>query len=161
MEYKAFTKIANFKDGPAKWRTFRAQVENLTETAFPGYGRTLLRWARGLGVQNLEFLEGTNEYTINPPAPITHEIAHRISSELAIALSYLLEGEAESILNNSGEGHGIEAWQRLQGRFDPRSNARDLVDTQKIIRPQQCKNLGDVLPALEKLGRILASYERT
>ena len=150
MEHKAFTKIANFKDGPGKWRTFRTQVENLVETALPGQGRKVLRWARGLGGQSLELLEGTHEYNVNPQAPLTHEIAQLISSELAITLSYLLEGEAESILSISGEGHGIEAWQRLQGRFDPRSNARDLVETQKTIRPPQCNSLSEVLPALER-----------
>ena len=155
MEHKAFTKTTNFKDGPGKLPTFRTQVENLVETAFPGQGRKALRWARVLGGQGLEFLEGTNEYNVNPPAPLTHEIAQRFSSELAITLSYLLEGEAESILNNSGEGHGIEAWQRLQGRFDPRSNARDLVDTQLIFRPPQCKSFNEVLPALERWGESL------
>ena len=35
MDMKAFQKIHTFKDGHAKWKTVRSQIEHLAEIAFP------------------------------------------------------------------------------------------------------------------------------
>ena len=150
MESKAFTKIDKFRDGHAKWKSIRSQIENLAELTFPGIGRNVLQWARSIGIDELRYNREANTFNFLPPAETTHLVAFTIGSDLAIALTYVLEGEAEAILTNSGDGNGLEAWRRLQQRFDPRSNARDLVDTQRIIKPTPCKTMQEVLPALEK-----------
>ena len=150
MDMKAFQKIAIFKDGHAKWKTVRVQIESLAEIAFPGAGRKTLKWAQNLGASPIEYLEGTGEFAASPPNGVSHEFAHHIGQELAITLSYLTEGEAENMLNNAGEGRGLEARRRLRQRSDPRSNARDLVDTQRSIRPPRCKSMSDALPSLER-----------
>ena len=136
MEFKAFQKIDRFREGYGKWKTFREQVENLVELGFPRAGRATLRWAKNMGMHAIEWDDVAMEYNHKPP--VDHEIANQISEDLYVALSYLVDGEAESIKNNAGEGNGVEAWRRLQQRFDPKSKARDLVDSQKIIRPAQC-----------------------
>jgi len=45
---------------------------------------------------------------------------------------------------------------RLQQRFDPRSNARGLVGSQKIIHPARRKSMQWLLPALERWEEALA-----
>lgn len=160
MDAKSFNKIDRFSAQHNKWRSFRTQVENMSESVYPRVGRKLLKWARGLGYQEI-VLQEDDEFNHDPPEGITHEATNRISQDLAATLSYLLEGESESILNNAGDGNGLDAWRKLQQRFDPKSNARDLVDTQKIIRPPQCKSLNDVLPALEKWEEAVRNMNET
>ena len=65
MDAKAFAKIGAFKDGAGKWRSFRTQVENLAESAYPGFGRRTLRWARGLGYQEFTYTKATIDSTIS------------------------------------------------------------------------------------------------
>ena len=150
MDHKGFQKIEKFKDGHAKWKTIRMQFENLTEIVYPGVGRQLMRWARSIGNDELRYNYETGLFNFQPPNGIAHAQTNAMSQDLAMALSYVLEGEAESIMTNAGEGSGLDAWRRLQARFDPRSNARDLVDSQKIIHPPTCKSLHELLPALER-----------
>jgi hypothetical protein len=150
MESKAFAKIDKFRDGPAKWKSLRSQIENIAEITFPGSGRAVLQWARSIGNDEVRFNREAKVFNFMPPPEVTHQAAFIIGQDLAIALSFILEGEAEAILANSGDGNGLETWRRLQQRFDPKSNARDLVDAQKIINPAPCKSMRDVLPALEK-----------
>jgi hypothetical protein len=150
MDHKGYQKIEKFKDGSTRWKTIRMQFENLTELVYPGVGRQLLRWARSIGADELRFNEQTRLFNFHPPNEVTHQQAHAIGQDLAMALSYVLDGEAEAIMCNAGEGAGLDAWRRLQQRFDPRSNARDLVDSQRVIHPPQCKTLQEMLPALER-----------
>ena len=156
MEQKAFTRIEKFKDGQAKWRSVRAQIENLAEMAYPNKGRKILKWARSLGSNDMRYNEEQEAFIgVIPPNPATHEDAYNVGQDLAVTLSYLLDGEAEAILCNAGEGFGLDAWRRLQQRFDPRSKARDLVDTQRIVKPPQCRTMSDILPALERWEEAL------
>ena len=161
MDQKAFTKIDKFKEGHMKWESLRTQIENLAKMTFPQEGRKALRWARSIGATDLQYNENGNVYTMMPPDGVTHARAHIISQDQAIALSYLLDGEAESILANAGEGSGLDAWRRLQQRFDPRSDARDLVDSQRIVRPPaSVQNHGRDSPRVRKVGRCIATDER-
>ena len=130
MEQKAFTRIEKFKDDQAKWRSVRAQIENVAEMACPITGRKTLKWARSLGNNDMKYNE-EQEALIGaiPPNPATHEDAYNFGQDLAVTLSYLFDGEAEAIRCNAGEGFGLDAWRRPQQRLDPRSKARDLVDT--------------------------------
>ena len=150
MDQKVFNKIEKYKDGHLKRKSLRTQIENLSELIYPSEGRRVFRWARSVGATNLKYREDGEVYNMMPPHDVTHQRAWIVSQDLAIALSYVLDGEADSILSNAGEGQGLDAWRRLQQRFDPKSNARDLVDSQRIVKPPQCKTLGALLPALEK-----------
>ena len=150
MDQKVSSKIEKYKDGHLKWKSLRTQIENLAELTYPSEGRRILRWARSAGATDLEYREDGEVYNMMPPHDVTHQRAWTSSQDLAIALSYILDGEADSILSNAGEGQGLDAWRRFQQRFDPKSNARDLVDSQRIVKPLQCKTLGELLPALEK-----------
>jgi hypothetical protein len=150
MDQKAFSKIDRFRDGHPKWKAFRTQVENLAEITYPGEGRKALRWARSIGASEIMYDDAGKVFNFMPPDQTTHATAHKIGQDLSVTLSYLLDGEADSILSNSGEGMGLDTWRRLQQRFDPKSNARDLVDSQRIVKPPQCKTLSELLPALER-----------
>ena len=98
MEQKAFTKIDKFKDGSIKWKSLRTQVENLAEITFPGEGRRILQWARSLGSSELIWDDLGDAFNFQPPAPVKHIKSYHVGQDLAITLSYLLEGEAEAIL---------------------------------------------------------------
>ena len=150
MDQKVVNKIGWYKDGHQKWKSLRTQIEKLSELTHPSEGRRALRWARSVGATDLKYREDGEVYNMMPPHDVTHQRAWIISQDLAIALSYILDGGLDLILSNAGEGQGLDAWRRLQQRFDPKSNARDLVDSQRIVRPPQCKTLGELLPSLEK-----------
>ena len=109
-----------------------------------------MQWARSIGNDEIRFNEQTHHFNFHVPNEISHKQANSINQDLAMTLSYVLEGEAESIMTNASEGAGFDGLRRLQQRFDPRSNARDLVDSQRIIHPPTCKTLHELLPALER-----------
>ena len=54
-----------------------------------------------------------------------------------------------SIVRNSGEGNGLEAWRRLHSEYDPISSMRRVAILQHVQNPPRCQRVEDLGSALE------------
>ena len=54
-----------------------------------------------------------------------------------------------TIVRNSGEGNGLEAWSRLHSEYDPISSMKRVAILQQVQNPPRCQRVEDLGPALE------------
>lgn len=72
------------------------------------------------------------------------------SSQIYAALQNLLEGEPFMIIRNTLKGNGLEAWKRLNRRYDPSTGAKKSSLLRRILTPGKCK-LEELSEKIEKL----------
>ena len=85
-----------------------------------------------------------------------------LNHQLFMVLTQMTEGDPNDIVSNSGES-GLEAWRKLQRRYDPSTGGRARNLLRYLIKPGRVK-VEDLAGALErweeKLGRYLNSRDR-
>ena len=73
------------------------------------------------------------------------------TTQLYMALENLTDREPLDIVQNSPEGNGLEAWRRLQKRYDPATRGRRKNLLKSLLKPGKYK--------LEQLGEAMEKWE--
>ena len=114
---------------------------------------TLLEWARSkeepLGEADLVEIESVEE----------HELIH-ISKQVYTVLAAICDGEALSIIMNVPGRNGLEAWRRLNRRFDPKTAGRRKNAMSTILNVKPC-SLKELPAAIERWEKHVREYEET
>ena len=66
---------------------------------------------------------------------------------------------ATRIVQNYGEGNGLEAWRRLHSEYDPTSSMRRVAILQQVQNPPRCQRVEDLGTALEDSLSKKRQYE--
>lgn len=81
------------------------------------------------------------------------------SSQVYSALQNLLEGEPFMIIRNCEKNNGLEAWRRLNRRYDPSTGAKKSSLLRHILNPTKCK-LEGLNEQIENWTELLNRYEQ-
>ena len=76
--------------------------------------------------------------------------------------AYLVSFTTEApnrIVQNTGEGNGLEAWRRLHSEYDPISSMRRVAILQQVQNPPRCQRVEDLGSALEDWLSKKRQYE--
>ena len=81
---------------------------------------------------------------------LQHDVAgvDQLSRDLYMALASLLDGEALTLVINTRSDDGLEAWRRVNKRFDPVGPGRKRASLNKILSPGASK-IHELMQALE------------
>ena len=91
-------------------------------------------------------------------ATIPVEEIHEKSAQVYAVLQNLLEGEAFTIVHNCPKGNGLEAWRKINKRYDPATGCRKGSLLRHILSPAKSK-LEDLTANLEVWLDLIARYE--
>ena len=80
--------------------------------------------------------------------------------QLFMVLQQLCEKEAFDLVTNCGKGKGLEAWRKLNRRYDPATGGRKRTLLRHILSPTRVK-FEDLSGALEKWMDSIRMYERS
>ena len=86
------------------------------------------------------------------------EEIHEKSAQVYAVLQNLLEGEAFTIVHNCPKGNGMEAWRKINKRYDPATGSRKGSLLRHILSPAKSK-LEDLAGNLEVWLDLIARYE--
>ena len=81
-----------------------------------------------------------------------------LDEQLHIALSGLTDGEVLSIVMNTPGRSGLEAWRRLNKRFDPQSPGKKRSALTRLMNPAQVP-LKQLSAAIGKWWELVRNYE--
>ena len=86
------------------------------------------------------------------------EEIHDKSAQVFAVLQNLLEGEAHTIVHNCPKGNGMEAWRKINKRYDPATGSRKGSLLRHILSPAKSK-LEDLTGNLEVWLDLISRYE--
>ena len=86
------------------------------------------------------------------------EEIHDKSAQVFAVLQNLLEGEAFTIVHNCPKGNGMEAWRKINKRYDPATGSRKGSLLRHILSPAKSK-LEDLTGNLEVWLDLISRYE--
>ena len=86
------------------------------------------------------------------------EEIHEKAAQVYAVLQNLLEGEAFTIVHNCPKGNGLEAWRKINKRYDPATGSRKGSLLRHILSPAKSK-LEDLTANLEVWLDLIARYE--
>ena len=81
-------------------------------------------------------------------------------AQLFAALQTLCEAEAFSVVRSSGRNNGLEAWRRLNRRFDPATGGRRKALLRSVLSPNKVVKLEDLSAALETWEETVRQFEQ-
>lgn len=84
-------------------------------------------------------------------------LVDEINARVYQCLMALTDGESFDIVLGAGEGNGLEAWRRLQRRWDPSTVGRAKGLLREIMNPGKAK-LADLQGSLERLEDMIRRY---
>ena len=142
---KAFTKVKPFKGDVNAWADWRYKFRVEASKAFKD-AKAILDWA-----------EEQYDKPISS-ADVATEASRRGFNEM-LSLNMQLHGDLVSLMEDGTEGFeivrnsheevGLDAWRRLNHRFDPMNPLRNLQLLEQLIQPPQAK-FEDVVAGIEK-----------
>ena len=85
------------------------------------------------------------------------------NKQLCYLLAQVLRGEARMLLRNTRKGQGLEAWRKINKRFDPKSNSKNVTSMTTVISAGDPKNkakeLEEMPSKIEKFEEQCYQYE--
>ena len=88
---------------------------------------------------------------------IDEHLIDAINRQLFQCLMHVTEGESFDLVQGAGDGEGLEAWRRLQRRWDPSTAGRARGLLREILNPGRAK-FADLQGAIERLEDMMRRY---
>ena len=144
-------KFESKDEGFLRWKI---RTESFILSVFPELEEPLT-WAEeheaSIGKSDVEAEFGPA--TVSPVEEI-----HEKAAQVYAVLQNLLEGEAFTIVHNCPKGNGLEAWRKINKRYDPATGSRKGSLLRHILSPAKSK-LEDLTANLEVWLDLIARYE--
>ena len=108
----------------------------------------------------LEYCKDLNEVPEADRDALRHDVVDlkKLSTDLYMALASLCDGEALTLMINTHDDNGLEAWRRITKRFDPVGPGRKRASSNKILSPGACK-IHELMQSLETWKDQVQKYE--
>ena len=88
---------------------------------------------------------------------VTNEDLDDMNEQVYHCLVALTDGESFDLVIGSGEGNGLEAWRKLNRRWDPITAGRSKNLLKGIMNPGKAK-IEDLMGAIERLEDLMRRY---
>jgi len=137
----------------AKFNSWAFKLTNYVNASVPN-ARPLMKWA----LERSMDIDGTQLHAELQASGISDEDGNQVQRQLYALLVSITEGEAATIVENSGEDNGLEAWRRLTKRFDPNNAGRKRAILDTILALPRVK-MNDLQNALENMKKLITQYE--
>jgi hypothetical protein len=159
VDNKGIGKPFTYDNSEGKFRAWAAKAEDFTVGVFGEVFRRVLEWAVDqdeiITKDMVEAAWGDEDDHEGDYLP-HHE---HCNSQLFSALRALTDGESFDIVNNVKAGNGLEAWRKLNKRFDPSTGGRRLNLLKAIMSPGKSK-MEDLGSCLEKWEEQVGRYQK-
>ena len=151
IDTKAVKQPAPFSGKEADWPGWSYKFSTWISGQFAD-GEDVLDWAAGLG-EELVTQEKLDEVQARHPG------AQDINKQLHAVLTSLttMGTTAFDIVKNTKKNQGLDAWRKLNRKYDPNNPVSNLRLMQKILRPSQV-GTDQLLSAIEQWEQDYMSY---
>ena len=155
MDSKAFSRLPTFKGGSSGvWLKWFKKFEALIVRTHPHQHVQI--WLDDVRHGMPKDMIHRDDYYSKMTEESDRSMFLRVDPDIFEALHFLLEDEAADILDNA-EG-GFQAVWRLEQRYNKMSRSRKLNDLHHILNPENAKNVGDILGAIERWKSVFSDY---
>ena len=156
VDTKGLGKPNSFSGNEKKFLPWKIRLENFIVNVFPDLAPALT-WAEEYEEAIID-VDVTNAFGDAEDVDFIPDIFDK-QQQLYSALQSLVEGEAFDIVNNCSKGKGLEAWRKINRRYDPSTAGRKRALLKHILNPERTK-ISDLSAALEKWIDSIRMYER-
>ena len=150
VDTKGLGKPPPLKNTESEFVSWARRTENFVVSVHPG-ARDVLTWAVEKESATVAEANAATEVVMPP------DTLRMLADQLYTVLMTLVEGESFDILVGSGSGEGLEAWRRLQKRWDPLTTGRARGLLREILSPGRAK-LVELQGAVERLEDLMRRY---
>ena len=176
VDTKSFQRAVAYTKGTAAWRKFAKKTRSMAEQAYPGFGGRMLKAMEdaknpievyphpnnGIYVYSIKGKPDTEQcimpgrslgLSTNPQQWSAEDIGRQVkyyetfAADFDAVLVHLLDGEAETVHSNVTDS--LAAWNRLRLTFDPKTKSHELVEYQRIMKPERAKSMATLLETIE------------
>jgi len=134
----------------ASFLAWSRKTESYVSSVYPTM-RRVLTWA-----SEQETSIGVDDVAL-AFADVTGPQSVEFDEQLHAVLMALTTAESFDLVLGSGAGRGVEAWRRLNRRWDPLTAGRARGLLREILQPRRAKQ-GEILGAVEKLEELFRRY---
>ena len=132
IDNKGIGKPTLFKGSEEKFLPWKIRFENFLTNTFPDIAE-VLEWAEERDT-TITPTEVHNAYCIEGAVDFVPRLMEK-QQQLFTVLQQLCEEEPFDIVTNCGKGNGLEAWRRINRRYDPATAGRKRALLKHIITP--------------------------
>ena len=159
VDIKGIGKPEIFKNEQSKFTGWSRKAENYIVSAFGEEFREVLEWALG-HEQAITKADWDNVYGAGgDELDRVENLEHKIS-QVYQALMSLTEEETQDLVIGAGSGNGLEAWRKINRRWDPIIAGRRNALLKAIIGPSRSK-IGDLISRWEKWEEQIRRFEKS
>ena len=159
VDVKGIGKPEVFRNNEGKFSGWARKVENFIVSIFGEEFRAVLEWSL---TQDKEVTRADWDSVFGHSADDLDRVdnlEHKIS-QVYQALMSLTEEEGQDLVIGAGSGNGLEAWRKVNRRWDPLIAGRRQALLKAIISPHRCK-LGDLYSSWERWEEQIRRYEKS
>ena len=159
VDIKGIGKPEIFKNEQSKFTGWVRKIENFIVSIFGEEFREVLEWALGheqaITKSDWDNVYGAGGDEIDRVENLEHKI-----SQVYQALMSLTEEETQDLVIGAGSGNGLEAWRKINRRWDPIIAGRRNALLKAIIGPTRAK-IGDLISRWEKWEEQIRRFEKS
>lgn len=132
-------------------------MEAFITSVFPQM-EPVLEWAEEL---DTEVTQAAIRAAFGPLRPSHHEVedVEDIDVQIYAILQTLCEKEPFQIVRSAGKSKGLEAWRKLNRRFDPSTGGRRGAMLRTILSPPKCQKIDNLWASVESWEEAVRQYE--
>ena len=156
VDTKGLGKPSSFDGTEEKFLPWKTRTENFITGVYPDIAQAL-EWAeeQTAPIDSVDVAAAFGD-------PDDHDFIPGLADkqqQLFMVLQQLCEKEAFDLVTNCGKSQGLEAWRKLNRRYDPSTGGRKRTLLKHILSPTRVK-FEDLSGALEKWMDSIRMYER-
>jgi hypothetical protein len=156
VDTKGLGKPSSFDGTEEKFLPWKTRTENFVIGVYPDIA-SALEWAEEQTAP-IESIDVVTAFGDANDADYIPELVEK-QQQLFMVLQQLCEREAFDLVTNCGRGQGLEAWRKLNRRYDPATGGRKRTLLRHILSPTRVK-IDDLSGAIEKWMDSIRMYER-
>ena len=157
VDTKGLAKPEKFTGEEAGWLYWKTRMEAFITSVFPQM-EPVLEWAEEL---DSEVTQAAIRAAFGSVRPSHHEVedVEDIDVQLYAILQTLCEKGPFQIVRSAGKSKGLEAWRKLNRRFDPSTGGRRGAMLRTILSPPKCQKIDNLWASVETWEEAVRQYE--
>ena len=157
VDTKGLAKPEKFTGEESGWLYWKTRMEAFITSVFPQM-EPVLEWAEEV---DAEVTQAAIRAAFGSVRPSHHEVedVEEIDVQLYAILQTLCEKEPFQIVRSAGKSKGLEAWRKLNRRFDPSTGGRRGAMLRTILSPPKCQKIDNLWASVESWEEAVRQYE--
>ena len=157
VDTKGLAKPEKFTGEETGWLYWKTRMEAFITSVFPQM-EPVLEWAEEV---DTEVNQAAIRAAFGSVRPSHHEVedVEEIDVQIYAILQTLCEKEPFQIVRSAGKSNGLEAWRKLNRRFDPSTGGRRGAMLRTILSPPKCQKIDNLWASVESWEEAVRQYE--